>query len=101
MSQLIILFFKTRINSRYVFRNTLPCEVFRSPSRNLPTKSSRLPVPEGFWDLSDRHCRAISLGSFLESVLYYPRQQCLLCNIIKANQKPRPPIFPFLPDFLA
>ena len=42
-------------------------------------------------------CR-LFLGHF-ESLLHYPRQ-CLLFNIISANQKPRLPIFPFFPDFL-
>ena len=35
----------------------------------------------------------------LEFVLHYLRKQCLLSNIVKANEKPGLPIFPFLPFF--
>lgn len=78
---------------------------FRDFKRSLMATRSMLTVLP-LVRLSQRLCKILVqfvtfrlFSGHLESVLHCPRQ-CLLSNIIYANQKPKQPIFSFLSDFL-
>ena len=101
---------KTRITEQQIsflafLPSTFACEVFWSPILNRALivldfqflRWSVLLITAG------SSCNLRHFGSFfghLECVLRYPQQECLLSNSIWTNQKPRPQIFSFLPDFL-